>query len=674
MIGWNTIHRRAADSIRILSAEAIQQAKSGHPGMPMGCADLMHVLWYRYLHHNPANPNWFGRDRFILSAGHGSMLLYSMLYLYNYGMTIDDIKHFRQWGSKTPGHPEYKWTEGVEVSTGPLGTGFATGVGMAMAAKHMRAMTGLDQSDIRKPKIFILCGDGCMMEGVTAESAALAGHQKLDNIICIYDSNQITIEGATDLAWSSNVLKQFAAHNWRVLEIENANDLVQCDQGLHAAVFENDGRPTLVIAHTRIGFGSPDKEGKSSAHGEPLGDAELLKTREKLGFPAERTFVVEEQVHKLYDDHSKALVSGAAKWDIHFNEWRAAHPDGATMLDKLFERHIPDDLYGKMAAAVSGYAGKTVATRQAGGDVLQVIADAVPALFGGAADLAPSTKTFIKNSPDFTPENRAGRNIHFGVREFSMALAGNGMSIYGASLPFTSTFFVFSDFMKPAIRLAAMQAIPHLFIFTHDSFYVGEDGPTHQPVEQLTMLRTIPDMTVFRPADAFETAAVYDQAVRMTTPAAIILTRQNVPVITSPEGLNEKVAKGAYILSDETGFEAVLIGTGADVSVAMDAATILRAAGKKVRVVSMPCMEHFAKQDAAYRESVIPGHAKRVSIEAGSTACWYRWIGDKGLAIGIDHFGVSAPANVLAEKFGFTGKTAAARILTWLDESSGSGK
>lgn len=667
MIEWNSVHRRAADTIRVLSADAIQKANSGHPGMPMGCADIMHVLWYRYLRHNPANPNWIGRDRFILSAGHGSMVLYSLLHLYGYGVTMDDIKAFRQWESITPGHPEHGQTPGVEVSTGPLGTGFASGVGMAMASKHRRAVTGIDRFDIQEPRIFILCGDGCMMEGVTAEAAALAGHQRLDNIICIYDSNEITIEGSTELSWSSNVLKQFDSHGWRVVVIHNANDMEQCDKGLHKACYESDGRPTLVIAHTKIGYGSPGKEGKSSSHGEPLGTEELAKTKEHFGFKPDESFVVEEPVRKLYDDHRKALAAGAEKWETKFTTWQKEHPLCVKKLDELFSKNIPDDLYAKMVDAVKGYAGKLVATRQAGGDVLQVAAEAIPALIGGAADLAPSTKTFIKNSTDFSPKDRTGRNIHFGVREFAMGMAGNGMSLYGGMLPFTSTFFVFSDFMKPALRLAAMQKIRHLFIFTHDSFYVGEDGPTHQPVEQLSMLRTTPGMTVFRPADAFETAAVYNYAVRMETPAAIILTRQNVITFNDPEGLDKKVARGAYIISDDPDFEAILMSTGGDVTVALDAAEILRKEGRKIRVVSMPSMNLFLEQDQAYRDSVLPPECrKRISLEAGSTVCWYRWVGIDGLAIGIDHFGYSAPAQVLAEKLGFTGSAVADRIRTYL--------
>lgn len=664
MVEWNAIHQRAADTIRILSAEAVQQAKSGHPGLPMGCADIMHVLWYRYLHHNPANPKWFGRDRFILSAGHGSMLLYSMLYLYNYGLTEEDLRNFRQWGSRTPGHPEFGETVGVEVSTGPLGAGFATGTGMAIAAKHLRYTSGLSESDIRKPKIFILCGDGCMMEGITAESAALAGHLKLDNLVVIYDSNRITIEGSTDLAWSSDVRAQFQAHNWRIVEIENGNDMAQCDKGLHDAIFNCDARPTLVISHTRIGYGSPGKEGKASSHGEPLGEAELIETRKALGFPPERSFTVEPEVRKLYTEHAKALALGAEKWDAHLNGWRAAHPDGAKVMDDFLNPVIPADLYEQMVSAVKDYAGKSVATRQAGGDVLQVIAQAVPSLMGGAADLAPSTKTFIKNSAYFEPGSYTGRNIHFGVREFAMGLAGNGMALWGAAIPFTSTFFVFSDYMKPALRLAAMQKVRHLFIFTHDSFHVGEDGPTHQPIEHLTMVRTIPDMTLFRPADAFETAAAYDCAMRLNGPSAIILTRQNVPTVTVPEGLLEKVARGAYVLSDEADFDVVLIATGSEVSLALESAVQLRAAGKKVRVVSMPSMERFMRQDKAYRDAVLPQtDALRVSIEAGSTCCWYRFVGLDGLAIGIDHFGASAPSGVLSEKFGFTAAAVTEKVL-----------
>ncbi len=673
MIDWNPIHQHAANTIRILSAESIERAKSGHPGLPLGCAEIMHVLWYRYLRHNPANPIWFGRDRFILSAGHGSALLYSMLHLYGYGVTTEDLMNFRQWNSITPGHPERGVTPGVEVSTGPLGAGFATAVGMAIASKNLRATTGLDQADgVRAPRMIVLCGDGCLMEGVSYEAAALAGHLKLDNLFCIYDSNRISIEGSTDLAFTSNVRERFEAEGWRVVEIANANNLKECDDGLHRGLLESDGRPTLIIAHTQIGFGSPGKQGSEKSHGEPLGEQEILKTRENLGFPAVRSFEVEADVAKLFKDHVSALVSGAEKWDNAFNAWKENHQEGAALIAKFLAPEIPADLYEKMIKVLEGYKGKSVATRQAGGDVLQVIAEALPNLIGGAADLAPSTKTFIKNATDFTPDNRKGRNIHFGVREFAMGLAGNGMATYRTHRPFTSTFFVFSDYMKPAIRLAAMQQIPHTFIFTHDSFHVGEDGPTHQPIEQLTMLRTIPGLNVFRPADAFETAAAWDYIIRSAHPSALILTRQNIPVVTAPEGLDVKVAQGAYVVDDEADFDTILIATGSEVSLALDAAKPLRDAGRKVRVVSMPSMERFNAQTEEYRESVIPTQCcciKRVSIEAGCTMPWYKYVGNKGLTIGLNDFGYSAPASVIAEKLGFTTHAISARILQWIEST-----
>lgn len=666
MIEWNSLHQRAADTIRILSAEAIEKAKSGHPGLPLGCAELMHVLWYRHLHHNPANPIWFGRDRFILSAGHGSALLYTMLHLYGYGITKEEMMQFRQWGSRTPGHPERGVTPGVEVSTGPLGSGFATAVGMAIASKNLRSTTGLDQADgVRAPRMIVLCGDGCLMEGVSYEAAALAGHLKLDNLYCIYDSNRISIEGSTGLTFTSNIRQRFEAEGWRVVEIEDGNDLSQCDRGLHKGLLEADGRPTLIIAHTQIGHGSPAKQGSEKAHGEPLGAEEILKTRENLGFPAERSFDVEPDVQKLFKDHVSALCNGAKKWDDTFKLWGEKHPEGASLVQQFLHPQVPADLYAEMVKVLEGYKGKSVATRQAGGDVLQVVAKVLPNLMGGAADLAPSTKTFIKNASDFTFENRKGRNIHFGVREFAMGLAGNGMAIYRTHRPFTSTFFVFSDYMKPALRLAAMQQIPHTFIFTHDSFHVGEDGPTHQPVEQLTMLRTIPGLSVFRPADAFETAAAWNHIVRSAKPSALILTRQNLPVITEPCGLDEKVSCGAYVVEDDPNFKIVMMASGSELSLALDAAKLLRAKGHAVRVVSMPSMDLFEQQTPEYRESVLPSDdsVKRVSIEAGCTTPWYRYVGLKGLTIGLNTFGYSAPASVIAQKLGFTPEAVAARIL-----------
>lgn len=662
------IHQRAANTIRILSAQAVEKAKSGHPGMPMGCAEIVHTLFFKYLRHNPANPNWHGRDKFILSAGHGSILLYTLFHLYGYDITKNDLMNFRQWGSKTPGHPEYPEVPGVEVTTGPLGSGFSSSVGMAIASKHFLKVTGLDKTAFPQDRMVVLMGDGCMMEGCTSESASLAGHLKLNNIIALYDSNKITIEGATDLAFSEDVGMRFTAYGWRVLTVENANDLLQCDAIFDQAFNHVDTRPTLVICKTKIGLGAPNKVGKSVAHGEPLGADEMAKTFENLNFDPAQPFEVEDEIKTLFNNRREELITIADQEFESACKWLAENPEQASLISQMVAPEIPDDLYQQLSACVAPYQGKSVATRQAGGDALQVLAKNFPSLIGGAADLAPSTKTTIKNSVAFTPATPEGRNIHFGVREFAMGLTGNGLSIYGTAIPFSSTFFVFSDYMKPALRLAAMQRIKHLFIFTHDSFAVGEDGPTHQPIEQLLMIRSIPGMTLFRPADAFETAAVYNMAIRMNTPVSIILTRQNLPTVSELEGLDEKVAKGAYIFDDEPNFEYILMATGSEVALAMDTTKLMREQGCKVRVVSMPSLSIFDAQNTTYKEEILPKTCtKRVSIEAATTVGWCKYTTTEGLNIGIDHFGASAPAQVLSEKFGFTPQAVAEKILKFFN-------
>ncbi|MFA6715575.1 MAG: transketolase [Victivallaceae bacterium] len=643
--------RRSADTIRVLSAEAIQKAKSGHPGMPMGCADFALTLWYKYLRHNPRNPKWLGRDRFILSAGHGSMLLYSLLHLFDYGLSMDELKQFRQWGSRTPGHPEYNHTPGCDVTTGPLGSGFASGVGMAIANKYFTATTGLDKTGLVDNKIFIISGDGCMMEGTTAEAGSLAGHLKLDNIICFYDDNSITIEGSTDLAFSEEVGARFTAYNWRVIHVENANDIAQCDAAL-AEAMESDGRPTLIIGKTKIGFGSPNKEGKSSAHGEPLGEDEVVATKKNLGMP-EEPFTVLPEVKKFCADRVESLVAEAAEWDIKFQAFLEANPESAKTISSMTNREVPENLLEELLKVAP--VDKAVATRASGGTILQRASELVPALVGGAADLSPSTKTDIKNADSFAPENYGGRNLHFGVRELAMGMAGNGMALYETLIPYTSTFFVFSDYMKPAMRLAAIQNLHEIYVFTHDSFYVGEDGPTHEPIEQIAMLRTIPGFTVIRPADANEVAHAWTAALQADGPVAILLTRQNLDPIPPELAKNIDLAKGAYVLSDENDFDMIIIATGSELNLALKVAEKVRAGGTKVRVVSMPSQELFEKQSDEYKESVLPVDCMaRVSIEAASTFGWARYVGSFGLAIGIDHFGASAPYAVLADKFGFT--------------------
>ena len=638
-----------ANTIRVLSAEAIQKAGSGHPGMPMGCADFAYVLWNKYMKHNPQNPTWIGRDRFVLSAGHGSMLLYSLLHMFEYGLTMEDIQNFRQWDSRTPGHPEFGHTAGVDVTTGPLGSGFASGVGMAMAAKNFEATTGLDTTDLFKDqKIYVISGDGCMQEGTTSEAASLAGHLKLDNLVVFYDDNNITIEGEIDLAFSEDVKGRFESYGWRVIKLDDANDLDKVDAAL-AEVQSTDGRPTLIIGTTKIGFGSPNKEGSESSHGSPLGENELAATKANLGMADTKPFTVDSEVQSAISTRVKELAKEASAWDKKYNDYLSTNKDSAEKIKALTEKNVPENFLEELKSIVP--TEKAVATRVSSGVALQKAAELIPALYGGAADLAPSTKSSINNSTSFSATNRAGRNFHFGVRELGMGMIANGMALYGAAIPFTSTFFVFCDYMKPAMRLAALQKLNQVYIFTHDSFYVGEDGPTHQPIEQLVMLRTIPGLTVIRPADANEVAYAWDTAIRTEGPVALILTA------------NIELSKGAYVLSDDADFDTILIGTGSETNLALETAEILRNNGKKVRVVSMPSIELFEQQTAEYKQSVLPKSCKkRVTIEAATTFGWAKYAGDEGLTIGLDNFGASAPASVLQEKFGFTAKAISEKI------------
>ena len=639
--------KRTANTIRTLSADAIDKAKSGHPGMPLGCADIAVTLWAKYLHHNPANPQWIGRDRFVLSAGHGSMLQYSLLHLFGYGLTMDDLKNFRQLGSLTPGHPEVGHTAGVEVTTGPLGSGLSSAVGIAMAEKHFDAVTGLDKSGIRLPKVVVLCGDGCMMEGCSSEAASLAGHLKLDELIVFYDDNNISIEGNTSLAFSENVAARFEAFNWRIIRCDNANDAAQCDAALAQAVV-SDGRPTLIVGKTNIGYGAPNKQGKASSHGEPLGEDEIAALKANIGY-TEAPFTVAADVRAYCDARCAELEKAAADWDKEFQAFLDADADRAKAVASYLNTEVPANIEEELLKVAP--LEKPVASRASSGTVLQKAAELVPALFGGAADLAPSTKTDIKGGGDFSAENPAGRNIHFGVRELGMALAGNGMALWGTAIPYTSTFFVFSDYMKPAIRLAALQKLHEIYVFTHDSFYVGEDGPTHEPIEQIAMLRTIPGLTVIRPAEAHEVAQAWACALKADGPVALLLTRQDLKPYSEEMAAKADVSKGAFVIDDEEDFDLVLVATGSEVNLALDAAALLRKEDVRVRVVSMPSQELFLQQSYEYQDSVLPEDRPVVSIEAASTYGWNRFA---NFTIGLDHFGASAPYKVLADKFGFT--------------------
>ena len=643
--------KKTADTIRVLSAEAIQKAKSGHPGMPMGCADYAAVLWSKYLRHDPANPSWIGRDRFILSAGHGSMLLYSLLHLFEYGLDMEELKNFRQWGSLTPGHPEHGHTDGVDVTTGPLGSGFASAVGMSIANHYFAARTGLDKTDFFANKIFIISGDGCMMEGATSEAASLAGTLKLDDLVVFYDDNQISIEGDTDGAFTEDVAARFAAYNWRVIRLDDANDVAKCDAALAEAV-KSDGRPTIIVGKTQIGFGAPNKQGKASAHGEPLGDEEIAALRANLNYTA-APFTVADDVKAYCAACVADSKAKAAAWEKKYEAFRAADPAAAKLIDSYLGNVVPENILEELLKVAP--VDKPVASRASSGTVLQKAAELVPSLFGGSADLSPSTKSDLKNESWFAPGNYAGRNIHFGVRELAMGMAANGMALNGTAIPYSSTFFVFSDYMKPAIRLAAIQHLHEIYIFTHDSFYVGEDGPTHEPIEQIAMLRSIPGVTVIRPAEAHEVAGAWAAALQADGPVALLFTRQNLTPYDEATAKKVDVSKGAFVVDDEKDFDLILLATGSEVNLALDAAKLLRAEGVKVRVVSMPSQELFLRQDYEYQEEVLPSYCGAVvSIEAGSTFGWERFVGLEGLTIGLDHFGSSAPYKVLAEKFGFT--------------------
>jgi len=645
--------KKTADTIRVLTAEAIQKAKSGHPGMPMGCADYATVLWSKYLRHNPENPSWIGRDRFILSAGHGSMLIYSLLHLFGYGLDMEELKSFRQWGSLTPGHPEFGHTAGVDITTGPLGSGFASAVGMSIANRHFAARTGLDKTDFFANKIFIISGDGCMMEGATSEAASLAGTMKLDDLIVFYDDNQISIEGSTSLAFTEDVAARFAAYNWRVIRCDNANDIDQCDAALAEAV-KSDGRPTIIVGKTRIGFGAPNKQGKSAVHGEPLGDEEIAALRANLNYTA-APFTVADEVKSYCDACVADSKAKAAAWEKAYADFRAADVEAAKLIDSYLNQSVPENILEELLKAAP--VDKPTASRASSGTILQKAAELVPSLFGGAADLAPSTKSDIKGETGFAPGNYAGRNIHFGVRELAMGMAANGMALNGTAIPYSSTFFVYSDYMKPAIRLAAIQKLHQIYIFTHDSFYVGEDGPTHEPIEQIAMLRSIPGVTVIRPAEAHEVAGAWAAALQADGPVALLLTRQNLNPYDEEMAKKVDVSRGAFVVEDEDEFDLILLATGSEVGLALESAKLLRAEGVKVRVVSMPSQELFLQQDYDYQEEVLPGcyidEGLVVSLEAASTFGWAQFVGP-GLSIGLDHFGASAPYKVLAEKFGFT--------------------
>ncbi len=651
------VARLAVDTIKFLSIDAVEKANSGHPGLPMGAADYAFILWSRYLKYDPRDPSWPDRDRFILSAGHGSMLLYSLLHLAGYDLPLDELKNFRQWGSKTPGHPEVHLTPGVEVTTGPLGQGFANGVGMAIAAKMAEAqLPGLFDH-----RIWGIVSDGDLMEGVASEAASLAGHLGLGNLKYIYDDNRITLDGNLDESMSEDVARRFEAYGWRTLSIDG-HDHAEIARALDAALAESE-RPMLIIARTHIGNGAPNKHDTHKVHGEPLGKAETEATKKANHWPLEPTFYVPDEVRALWGRRADELTEVHQTWKAHEQRWRADHPDLAKLYDRLREKAVPANLLDELAAAVPK---ETDATRALAGAIEQRLAQLVPSLVGGDADLGGSTKTPIKDSGKVARGRFEGRNLRFGIREHAMAAAENGMALYGLWIPFNATFLTFSDYNRPAIRLAALSELQVVHVFTHDSIFLGEDGPTHQSVEHVSALRLIPNVDVWRPADGKECAAAWAAAAtRRRGPTELILSRQKVDVLP-PGPSAADAARGGYVVVREPGGppEVVFLATGSEVGAAVEAARLLD--GKRVRVVSLPCLEVFARQDAAYRESVIPREGRRVSVEAGRTLLWRGWVGDRGLCIGVDTFGASAPAKVLAEKYGLTPQAIAARVREWL--------
>ena len=644
------------NTIRTLSMDAVQAANSGHPGTPMALAPLAYVIWTRHLKHNPADPQWVDRDRFILSAGHASMLLYSLLYLSGYGLTLDDLKNFRQWESKTPGHPEYGMTDGVETTTGPLGQGFANGVGMAMAEAHVAAVHNRPEHNVIDHYVYAICSDGDLMEGVAAEAASVAGHLKLGKLIYFWDDNRITIEGDTELAFTENVEQRFEAYGWHTQRVEDGNDLEAIDAAIRAA--QADPRPSMISVRTIIGFGSPNTAGSEKAHGEPLGAEEIVKTKQNLGWPSTESFHVPQEAL----DHMREIGQRGAErqreWQARFDAYRAAHPDAAAALEQALSRTLPEGWDADLPVWTKD--DKPIATRAASGKALNAIAKKVNWLIGGSADLAGSNNTMIEGAGSFLPPDYTGRNLHFGVREHAMGSLMNGMTLHGGVRVYGGTFLIFSEYMRPPVRLAALMEQPAIYIYTHDSVGLGEDGPTHQPIEHLAALRAIPGLDVVRPADANETGACWSAILKNgDRPAGLILSRQALPIVPRGEdgfADTSNVAKGAYVLKDSEGTpDVILIGTGSELQFAVAAAEQLAGEGVAARVVSMPCREWFDEQDETYRESVIPADIKaRVSIEAGVSIGWRDLVGDAGRIISINHYGASASGSKLMTEFGFT--------------------
>ena len=648
----NQIDTMSVNAIRVLAADAVQKAKSGHPGLPLGSAAMAYELWANHMNHNPKNPQWKNRDRFILSGGHGSTLLYSLLHLFGYGLTKEDMMNFRQMDSLTPGHPEYGHTVGVEATTGPLGAGMGMAVGMAMAESHLAAVFNKDGYPVVDHYTYVLGGDGCMMEGISSEAFSLAGTLGLSKLIVFYDSNKISIEGSTDIAFTENVQKRMEAFGFQLLTVEDGNDLDAIGRAIEEAKADT-ARPSFITVKTQIGYGCPAKQGKASAHGEPLGDDNVTAMKENLNWPSMEPFYVPDEVYANYEAHAEKGAKAEEKWNALFDGYCQKYPEMKDMWDKFHNPELAKAAYD--CEEYWAYDEKPDATRSLSGKQLQKLKNLMPNLIGGAADLAPSTKTYMADMGDFSKDNYAGRNLHFGVRELAMAAIGNGLMLHGGLRAFVSTFFVFSDYTKPMARLSALMGVPLTFVFTHDSIGVGEDGPTHEPIEQLAMLRSMPNFHVFRPADATETAAAWYSAVSsQKTPTALVLTRQNLPQLA---GSSKEALKGAYILEDSSKEvpDAIIIATGSEVELAVGAKAELAKEGVDVRVVSMPCMDVFEEQSEEYKEKVLPKAVRtRVAVEALGDFGWGRYIGLDGAAVTMKGFGASAPAGLLFKKFGFT--------------------
>ncbi len=654
------IDMKSVNAIRVLSADAIQKANSGHPGLPLGSAAMAYELWAKHMKHNPADPNWANRDRFILSGGHGSALLYSLLHLFGYGLTIDDMKNFRQLGSKTPGHPEYGHTVGVEATTGPLGAGMAMAVGMAMAENHLAAKFNKEGYPVVDHYTFVLGGDGCMMEGISYEAFSLAGSLGLGKLIVLYDSNNISIEGNTNIAFRENVQERFRAFGFQTLLVKDGNDLEEISKAIEEAKADTT-RPTMIEVKTKIGFGCPAKEGKASAHGEPLGAENVAALRKNLGWDIEESFVIPQDVYDNYKKIAEANAKEEEAWNAMFADYAQKYPEMKELWDTYHDKKRAEKLWDN--AEFWKVPEKAEATRSLSGKLINIMKEELPNMFGGAADLAPSTKTYMADMGDYSKENPSGNNIHFGIRELAMAAIGNGIALHGGLRPFVSTFFVFSDYVKPMARLSALMGLPLTYVLTHDSIGVGEDGPTHEPIEQLAMFRAMPNFTVYRPADATETAAAwYYAATSEKTPTALVLSRQNLPQL---EGSGREALKGGYVVAKETKAvpDAIVIASGSEVQLGIEAKKILAEEGVDIRVVSMPSMDVFEQQSQEYKEEILPKNVRaRVAVEALSGFGWDKYTGIDGEIISMKSFGASAPGNLLFEHFGITTEAVVAAV------------